>query len=273
MPMFFLYSNQATKPRWILLLFVVSILLNGCVTNEKITYLQEYPDSEYDGEYGPPANYRIKPNDNIYIRVSTLDPRFSSFFNPSFSQGAGTRMDEQTADLMSYPVQEDGTIEMPYIGSVDVAGKTLNEAKVSIEALIAEYVNDAAITIRLVNNFVSILGFVNAPGLYPIYKQRLNIFQAISMAGDIATYGDRYNIRIVRQTLDGSVVKEFDVTDRDIIDSEYYYILPNDVIYVKPMKGRFFGLAEFPFALVFSSITATISIVVLIQNTSILNSQ
>ena len=266
MPMYFLNVNQAAKPGCILLLFVVAILLNGCVTNKKITYLQEYPESPYPDEYVVPETYRIQPNDNVYIRVATLDPRFSAFFNPSFDTGgSGGRMDESTADLMSYPVQEDGTIEIPYIGNVEVSGKTLNEAKVVIEALMTDYVTDAAITIRLVNNYVSILGFVNVPGLYPIYKNRLNIFQAISLAGDFGPYGDRYAVRIVRQKLEGSEVKEFDLTDKKIIESEYYYVLPNDVIYVKPMKGRFWGLAEFPWTVIFSSITATISIILLIQ--------
>ena len=266
--MFLKMCKQANHVPRVLLLFIASIFLHGCVTNEKITYLQEYPESEYSGEYVVPETYLIQPNDNIYIRVSTLDPRFSTFFNVSFDQGGGARMDESTADLLSYPVQEDGTIEMPYIGPVEVAGKTLTEAKVVIEELVKDYVNDAAITVRLVNNYVSILGFVTRPGLYPIYKQRLNVFQAISLAGDLVPYGDRYAVRIVRQTLEGSEVKEFDITDRLIIDSEYFYVLPNDVIYVKPMKGRFLGMNEFPWAVIFSSITTTISIILLIQSMS-----
>ncbi|TFH22104.1 MAG: hypothetical protein E4H10_14290 [Bacteroidia bacterium] len=269
MPHYLFTLKQAAKPKWILLLFVVSILLNGCITNKKITYLQENPESTYEDEYSPPDTYRIQPNDNIYIRVSTLDPRFSAFFNPSLDAGgSGARMDEASADLLSYPVQEDGTIEIPYIGKVEVESLTLSEAKAVIEELMKDYVTDASITIRLVNNYVSILGQVNVPGMYPIYKQRLNIFQAISMAGDIAVYGDRYDIRIVRQTLEGSEVREFDLTDKKIIDTEYYYVLPNDVIYVKPIKGRFWGLNEFPWTVIFSSITATISIILLIQTVS-----
>jgi polysaccharide export outer membrane protein len=251
-----------------LLLFVVSVLLTGCVTNEKITYLQEYPETTYEDEYAPPDAYRIQPNDNVYIRVSTLDPRFSAFFNPSFDTGGsgGTRMDESSADLMSYPVQQDGTIEIPYIGSVEVVGLTLVEAKAVIEDLMKDYVTDAAITIRLVNNYVSILGEVRRPGMYPIYKQHLNIFQAISLAGDLAIYGDRYEIRIIRQTLEGSEVREFDLTDREIIDTEYYYVLPNDVVYVKPMKERFWGLETFPWTVIFSTVTTTIAIIALIQS-------
>jgi polysaccharide export outer membrane protein len=175
-------------------------------------------------------------------------------------------MDESTADLLSYPVQMDGTIEIPYIGPVEVTGLTLSEAKTEIEKLIADYVTDAAITIRLVNNYVSILGQVNAPGMYPIYKQRLNIFQAISMAGDLAVYGDRYHVKIVRQTLEGSEIREFDLTDKKIIDSEYYYVLPNDVVYVKPMEGRFWGLASFPWSVIFSTVTTTIAVIALIQS-------
>ncbi|TFH22548.1 MAG: hypothetical protein E4H10_13600, partial [Bacteroidia bacterium] len=266
MPHYFFTLKQAAKPGWILLLFVVSILLNGCVTNKKITYLQEYPESTYSDEYSPPDTYRIQPNDNIYIRVATLDPRFSAFFNQSFDSGGGARMDESSADLMSYPVQQDGTIEIPYIGAVKVVGLTLSEAKAIIEELMADYVTDAAITIRLVNNYVSILGQVNAPSMYPIYKQHLNIFQAISLAGDIAVYGDRYDIRIVRQTLEGSEVREFDLTDRKIVDTEYYYVLPNDVVYVKPMKGRFWGMETFPWTVIFASVTTTISIILLIQS-------
>lgn len=260
------HKSMRNYLRNLTILVFAFFLLNGCVTNEKISYLQEYPETAMEEVYGPPETYRIQPNDNVYIRVSTLDPRYSAFFNPSIDAGgSGGRMDESSADLLSYPVQEDGTIEVPYLGTVSVAGLTLRETKALIEELLADYVSDAAITVRLVNNYVSILGQVNNPGLYPIYKNRLNIFQAISLAGDVATYGDRYDVRIVRQTLEGSEVRDFDLTDKKILDSEYYYVLPNDVIYVLPMKGRFWGMAQFPWTIVFSSITATISIILLIQ--------
>ncbi len=267
------FRNIALNQRWILLFTIISLLMSSCVTNKKITYLQELDESMYTGEYTPPESYSIKPNDNLYVRVSTLDPRFSSFFNPPSGggEGGGTRMDEQSAALLSYPVQEDGQVDIPYVGYIPVAGKTLAEAKQAIETAIADYVVDATITVRLVNNYVSVLGSVNEPGLYPIYKDRLNIFQVLAMAGDIVAFGDRYSLSIIRQTNKGSVVKDFDVTDKKLLDSEYYYVLPNDVLYVKPMKGRFFGLETFPYGVLFSSITAFISIFVLIQNSIIIN--
>ncbi len=229
-------------------------ILNSCVTTRKTTYLQEYRKSEIPSEYTAPETYLIQPSDNLYIRVSTPDPRLSAIFN-AMPVGGTMTMSEESSALLSYSVQLDGSVELPYIGSIDVVGKTLSEAKDAIEVVLVDYVSDAAITVKLVNNYVSILGEVNAPGLYPIYKDRLNIYQALSMAGDMAEYSDRFRVSIVRQTTEGSIVKEFDLTDKNIIDSEFYYIMPNDVIYAKPMKGKFFAMNQFPFTLIFASIT------------------
>lgn len=242
------------------ILAIGSCILNSCVTTKKTTYLQEYKRSDFSIEYTPPETYLIQPNDNLYIRVSTPDPRLSSLFNAMPERGSMT-VDEQSADLLSYAVQLDGSVEIPYIGSIAVAGKTLSEAKDDIEAILVDYVTDAAITVKLVNNYVSILGEVNQPGLYPIYKERLNIYQALAMAGDMAVYSDRYSLSIIRQTLEGSIVKEFDLTNKNIIDSEFYYVMPNDVIYAKPMKGKFFAMNQFPFALIFTTITTFLLLV------------
>ncbi len=257
--------SVAQRTIWLLFAILGLTIMNSCVTNKKTTYLQEYSDSPYSGEYYPPDDYLIQPNDNLYVRVSTLDPRFSSFFNIS-SDNNNMRLDEQSADLMSYAVKLDGTVELPYVGSIEVAGLTLSEAKESIESVFTDYVSDAAITVKLINNYVSILGEISRPGLYPIYKERLNVFQALSLAGDLAIYSDRFQVSIVRQTLEGSVIKEFDITDKNIVDSEFYYIMPNDVIIVRPLKGKFFGMNQFPFAIVLSSITTFILVYNLIQS-------
>lgn len=249
--------------------FVLMFVLSGCVTTKHATYLQEYENSEYSGEYAPPETYLIKPNDNLYVRVTTLDPRYAVIFNSMSEQGY-MQADEASVNLLSYPVELDGSVDLPYIGSVDVAGKTLPEAKEAIEAVLEEYVTDASITVKLVNNYVSILGEIRNPGLYPIYKERLNIYQALSMAGDVADFSDRYELSIIRQSMDGSVVKNFNITDQNIIDSEFYYVLPNDVIYVKPVKGRYFAINTAPFTFALAALATTVSIIILIQNAVIL---
>jgi polysaccharide biosynthesis/export protein len=240
-------------------LILGGFFLNGCVTTRKTTYLQEYEDSEIPDFYVPPEDYRIQAKDNLYLNVTTPDPAQSAMFN-AMSESGTMGFDEATAQIYSYTVQQDGTVEFPYIGVVNVLGKTLNEAKALIEKELNDYVNDATLTVKLVNNSVTVLGEVVTPGKYALYKERLNIYEALAMAGDIDIYGDRYRINIIRETENGSIVKEFDITDRNIIDSEFYYVLPNDVIYVRPMKGKFFGMAEFPFALIFTGITTFILI-------------
>ena len=136
-----------------------------------------------------------------------------------------------------------------------MAGKTLETISVDVEAALKNYITDAAITVKLINNYVSLIGEVNNPGRYPIYKDRLNIFQALAMGSDLGDYSNRQQIQIIRQTAGGNVVKEFTLTDRSILSSEFFYVMPNDVIYAKPIKGRFFQLNAFPYAVIISTIS------------------
>jgi polysaccharide export outer membrane protein len=245
------------------------VLINSCVTNRKTTYLQEHRKSEYSSEYTSPETYLIRPNDNLYIRVSSPDPTISEIFNAM--PGGGTmNVSGASLQISSYPVQLDGRVELPYIGAIFVGGKTLSEAKSEIEAKMVDYVSDASVMVRLVNNYISVLGDVNAPGRYEIYKEGLTIFEALAMAGDVAVFGDRFEFSIIRQTPSETVVKEFNLTDRNIIDTEFYYVLPNDVIYAKPMKGKFIGFSQFPYGLILTTITTTVSLFFLIQNNILL---
>jgi polysaccharide export outer membrane protein len=223
-----------------------------------MTYLQEIPDSKISTESYTPEEYLIQSGDNLFIRVTTPDPRFSEMFNTLPVASATVSSTEQSVDLLAYPVEIDGTVDIPYLGSVHVKGKTLSEAKKILQDALVDYITDASISVKLVNNYLSILGEVSQPGLYPIYKDHLNIFQAISMAGDLDTYGRRASVSLIRSSPTGSIIKEFDLRDKNIVDSEYYYVMPNDVIYVQPVKGRFFSFSTFPYAIILTSITTFI---------------
>lgn len=250
----------------VITLAVTMIILNGCVVKEKTTYLQEYDVSKYQPDPNFDATYKLQPSDNIFIRVVTPDSRYAEMFNTVPVAAPSISATEQSVDLLSYVVQRDGTVDIPYLGSINVGGKTIVETKAILEEELKEYVSDVSITVKLVNYYVSILGDVLAPGRYPIYKQELNIFQALALAGDVDEYGDRYRVKVIRPTPEGSVINEFDLTDRSLVDSEFYYVLPNDVIYVEPMKGKFFSMNQFPFALILTSVTTTILLLNYIQN-------
>ncbi|MFH0755869.1 MAG: polysaccharide biosynthesis/export family protein [Bacteroidota bacterium] len=251
--------------RVLAILSLVIGMTTSCVTNRQVTYLQDLPESEIPTEFYTPEEYLIQQGDNLFIRVTTPDPRFSEMFNTLPVTSATVSSTEQSVDLLAYPVQADGTVDIPYLGSVFVEGKTLTEAKDILQDALVDYITDASISVKLVNNYLSILGEVTNPGLYPIYKDHLNIFQALSMAGDVDVYGRRSSISLIRSSPTGSTIKEFDLRDRNIVDSEYYYVMPNDVIYVQPIKGRFWSFSTFPYAIILTTITTFILVLNYIQ--------
>lgn len=247
-----------SRKKKLVVYLLIMLLVSSCVTSKKTTYLQSYDSEELPEIEWEDFAYRIKPGDNLFLRIVTPDPRWAEMFNTLPVNAAMMSIGEQSVDLISYTVQQDGTVDIPYLDKIEVAGKTLPQIKEIIKKAISDYVADAAVTVKLVNNYVSIIGDVNRPGQYPIYKEHLNIFQAIAMAGDLAEYSDRYNVKIIRQKSEGTVVKSFNLTDDKIIDSEFFYVMPNDVIYAQPMKGKFFSLSSFPYSIIISTITTGI---------------
>jgi polysaccharide export outer membrane protein len=238
-----------------ILIMTVTIILSSCVTNKKLSYLQYAKGERNEFIAITPGSYIIQPYDNLFIRVVTPDPQWSAMFNTMPVTTYSISVTEQSADLVSYPVDGDGFIMLPYAGRIMVAGKTLATITTEVEKILKSYVADAAITVKMVNNYVSLVGEFQRPGRYPIYKEGMNIFQALAMAGDLGVFSNRQKLQLIRQTAGGNVVKEFSVKDRSIIGSEFFYVMPNDVIYAPPMKGRFFQMNAFPYSVILSTIT------------------
>ncbi len=243
------------------------LILSSCVTQKDLTYLQYSDIADYKDVSGqnleitftPPA-YKVMPYDNLFIRVITPDPQWSVLFN-STPVGQGGALTEESAALVGYPVDRNGDIEIPFVGKVGVSGKTLSEIKVGLDSIFRRYVDDAEITIRLVDNYISIIGEVRNPGRYPINRERLNVFEVLSGAGDMDIYGNREKVQLIRPSAYGPIVKEFSLSDRSILTSEFYYMMPNDIIYVPPRKGRAFQNNASIYTLFLTSITTTLVIV------------
>jgi polysaccharide biosynthesis/export protein len=253
-------------PKPLIIIILLTILLSSCVTRKKLTYLQY--SSTYDKHtnivsstriHVTPAAYKVMVYDNLFIRVITPDPQWSVLFN-AMPTGAGGAVTEESATLLGYPVDDKGNIEIPFVGKQEVVGKTLSEIKIQLDSVFKNYVNDAAITVRLVNNYISILGEVTAPGRYPINKDRLNVLEALSMAGDMALYSNRQKVQLIRPSSYGPVVKEFSLRDRSIFASEYYYMMPNDILYVPPMSGKGFQTNASIYTLFLTTITTALVI-------------
>ena len=254
------------RKRSVLILGLVSIILimSSCISRKKLTYLQ-YSDGSDNYEMEvienkpsvTPSEYKVIPYDNLYIRVVTPDPQWSALFN-TMPEGGG--ITEESAGLLGYNVDGDGAIEIPFVGKLEVAGKTLSEIKVELDSTFKNYLKDAAITVRLVNNFISILGEVTSPGRYPLSKDRLNIFEALSLAGDASVFSNRQKVQLIRPSPYGPIVKEFSLAERSILTSEFYYVMPNDIIYVPPLQGRSFATNAAVYTLFLSSITTALVI-------------
>jgi polysaccharide biosynthesis/export protein len=249
----------------ILITLSIIVIMSSCVTRKNLTYLQYSAMPDNSGQsvsdnrnFVTPDDYKLMPYDNLYIRVITPDPQWSALFN-TMPVGQGGTLTEESAGLMGYPVDIQGNIEIPFVGKVAVQGKTLSEIKTELDTIFKGYLNDAAITVRLVNNYVSVLGEVRMPGRYGLTKDRLNIFEALSLAGDLNEFSNRQKIKLIRQSQYGPIVKEFSLLDRNILTSEFFYVMPNDIIYAQPLKGRSFDINSSVFQVLLGSFTAILT--------------
>ncbi len=225
----------------ILLLAFVAVLMSSCYSHRVIGYLQEPTKQnklpQYDSATYEP--YRIRVNDEIIYRLITMDETMSKMMDANNNYSAG-----QYAN--SYRVYADGTIDLPFLKPIKVQGLTEVEAQDTIRAAFREIIPDADVKVALYNKYFSVIGDAHSSQYY-IYKEKMNIFQALAMTGDVMNSGDRRHIRIIRPRDNGEEpeILEFDIRTNSIIDSKYYYVYPNDVIYVARQPNSFYTVPSY----------------------------
>lgn len=242
-------------------ILMVLIIFSSCIPQKKIKYMQPiHEDSTNRSEfvYAPYQDYHLSVGDNLYIKVRSLDENSNNFFNNMGDENRTSGYNDASIYLNSYTVGPQGNIVFPFIGPVNVVGKTIDETRAIIEEIMNEYLKETTIIVKLVNFNITFVGEVRRPGEYKIYQDKINIFEAVSMAGDLTDYGNRNEIKLLRTSDEGTKLHVLDLTREDIIESPYYFLKPNDVIYVEPLKGKQFAFSTFPYALIFSTITTLI---------------
>lgn len=248
------------KRIWIILL---PLLMASCVTSKRVNLMQT-PGKNGIPQYADTVSYEdyeLRIGDRLYIYVYSVDERVDKMFNSSSGtigiqmlQGGGVG---GSYDLYTYLVQEDGCIDFPMVGRVPVRGMTTREVKRVLEDELSSFIKSygdyqmMSVEVKIVRRSFSVISD-RGSGTFNIQKEKVTIFEALAMAGDIGDFGDRSKVRIVREKEGLTLVKEFDVRSEDIINSEFYYIEPNDVIYIQRIKGQSFGI---------NSVTTTISVV------------
>ena len=239
-------------------LFILSLLgLFSCTSQKNYIYLQNKSNSGSGTiTLQDTFTYRIRPKDLLYIKTITPSEENSYTLTPNqVNEISG----QQGAYLNGYYVNDSGYVELPLTGKIYVKDMTLEECKKAIQSRVDVYLKNTLIIVKLLNFNITVLGEVNNPGTFTVNDTKITLLEAIGLAGDLTIYGNRKEVMIVRQQ-NPQQIKFLDLTDKNILQSEYYHLLPNDVIYVKPTRSKYFGTNPFPFATVLSSITTLILI-------------
>ena len=220
------------------------LLFSACGSSEKVAYVQNADQLSIESNKVL-FDARIMPKDILTVTVTTIDPEAAIPFNLSVpttvTQAGGKNLASQPV-LQDYLVANDGTIDFPIIGEIKVGGLTKKECESMILEKIRPYMSETEkpiVTVRMSSYSISVLGEVSKPGSFPVSREKINIFEALAMAGDMTIYGVRDRVRLIRE--DGSGKKEIhtlDLTDANVINSPYYYLQQNDIIYVEPSKVK-----------------------------------
>jgi polysaccharide export outer membrane protein len=152
-------------------------------------------------------------------------------------------------------LDEQGCIELPLTGKIDLKNLTVDQAKEKLQNQLNQFVNQTTIVVKLSNFNLTVLGEVNRPGMYKVYQSQINLFEAVALAGNMTNFAKNSEVRIVRQTDNGSEIVTVDMGSADILTSPYYYLKPNDIIYVEPLKIKQWGFTTFPYSTLLSVIS------------------
>ncbi|MFM2369711.1 MAG: hypothetical protein RL619_2021 [Bacteroidota bacterium] len=240
------------------------LLLFSCASKKDIVYFQDI-DTLVQQEKPNSYEIKIQPDDLLAITVSADDPEIAKSFGLNVS---GTAMSGSQERSM-YLVDAAGSIDFPVLGKMKVSGLTRTEILQLLDSKISQYIKKPIITLRIMNFKISVQGEVIAPGTYNIVSERITLIEALSMAKDLTIYGKRNNILIIRE-IDG--VKSYnrvDITKAGFMNSPYYYLAQNDVVYVEPNKNKINAAAVNPSTnLIFSVASILITLATLIITSS-----
>lgn len=231
-----------------LFLLVFSALI-GCTPTEKLKY--SIDESGSRNQYNNDRSEKtIQPYDYLYIRLFSLDERTADLFNGDTQYGM---MNER---MQSYEVNDKGFIAFPFIGKILVKDLTIDEAQKKLEQELNRYLTDVSLRVRFVGNKITVLGEVYHPGNYTFYDEKITVFQAMGLAGDISNWGDKTKVTLVREKNDVVAYHYLDLTDKNIVASDFYYLLPNDILIVNPVRQKYRTLQDRSLIyLIISSIT------------------
>jgi polysaccharide export outer membrane protein len=231
------------KLYYFLFVLLLIVTISSCSSTKNVAYIQN-SDLVNLEKSGSLYDARIMPKDQLTITVSTTDPEVAAPFNMTVptTYSVNQRSTYSQPMLQSYLVDNDGYIAFPIIGIIKVGGLTKSEAEQMIEEKIRPYVSeseDPIVTVRMSSYSISVLGEVARPGSYQVSREKINILEALAQAGDLTIYGVRDKVKLIREDAKGKKeIHTLNLNDANIINSPYYYLQQNDIVYVEPNKVK-----------------------------------
>ena len=242
---------------------LLAVIFASCVPQKKMLYLKEAEiaaenlSKEYVNDLS--VDYKLQPGDNLYIRfINTIDERSAASLTGESSSRYYSS--EAAIYLQSYTLDEEGRIELPLIGKIELKNLTIDQAKDKMQLELDKYINQTTVIVKLSNFNLTLLGEVVRPGNYKVYQTQINLFEAVAMAGNMTNFAKKDEVKIIRQTKEGSEIITVDMGKADILSSPYYYLKPNDIVYVEPLKIKQWGFTTFPYSTVFSIVTLGVTL-------------
>ena len=252
--------------RYLLYIVFGFILFSSCRNSKDLIYLQGIDSIETNFSRSEKINeYKIQNADLLYVNISSQNEAINAMFNKnSSSQFNGQRFNQISLYFNAYLVNDSGYISLPVIGDIKVAGLDIKSIKSLINEKAKVFITDAAVDVRLSGFKITVLGEVSSPGIYYLYQDRVSLFDAIGQAGDLTDYGNRENILIIRPTENGSVSFRIDLSKKDMLNSADYFLEPNDIVYIEPLKSKAVSLMANDYSAVLSIVSATLTAIVLV---------
>ncbi len=241
--------------------FLVLCILSSCITQKDATNFQgpgfaSATARQYSNKRTP---YRIQPNDVLNIQVKGLEKDDYDFLNLK-PEGMFNAFDRAALFINGYSVSDSGYVHLPIIGNLKVVNLTLNDARNLIQRAVDKQLKNSTVFVTMISFKVSVLGEVKTPGQYFNYTNQLTILEALALAGDVTDFGDRKHVLLIRQTEAGNEAVRLNLTDPNLVVSKYYYLLPNDVLYIQPLKAKF-GRQNANNILIVSSVIGTLALI------------
>jgi polysaccharide export outer membrane protein len=246
------------------------LLAVSCTSQKQLAYLNNLPVPSGEEKFTMAVpDYKIQNRDILYITVKAMNPEgvITDFLGGSGGSGGAMNVQNESGGfLFGYDVKPDGSIIVPVIGVIQVEGKTLEEIQSILQEQFSKYYKNAIAECKLLSFKFTVIGEVKAPGTYVNYNNYLTVLEAIGRAGGIGDYGKRDRILVVRPTDKGTKTYTLNVQDKAILSSEAYFLLPNDVVIVEPMKQKIFSMNLMTYTFFITSALSVLSTTLLLIN-------